>query len=310
MGITLDGLTKRFGPRRVVDQLTFSVRPGRVTGFLGPNGAGKTTTLRMLLGLVTPTAGEALIDGHRYGELAAPGRTVGALLEATGFHPGRTGRDHLRTYAPAAGVGDRRVDELLEQVGLGAAAAQRVRGYSLGMRQRLGVAAAVLADPPVLVCDEPTNGLDPDGIRWLRGLLRERAARGHTVLVSSHLLAEMQQLVEHVVILNQGRAVYDGPATGAGTGTVRVRSADDTALATALAATGDPHVRIDPSGDRGLLVHGMRPDDVGRTALRAGIALTHLVGETSDLERLFFDLTENGDGPPSADTTQQTAVAR
>jgi ABC-2 type transport system ATP-binding protein len=310
-GIKIDGLTKRFRSHPVVEQLSFSVRPGRVTGFLGPNGAGKTTTLRMLLGLVTPTAGVALIGGRAYRELPSPGRTVGALLEATGFHPGRSGRDHLRTYAPAAGVDEARVEQVLDRVGLTDAAGQHVRGYSMGMRQRLGVAAAVLADPPVLICDEPTNGLDPDGIRWLRELLRERAARGHTVLVSSHLLAEMRQLVEQVVILDHGRAVYDGDVTGGGAGTVRVGSADDPALAAAISAADRPEVTVGAADGGGLLVHGLSTEQVGRVALRAGVALTQLVRDTDDLERLFFDLTDDvGSEPPAGVPATASAVAR
>ncbi len=310
-GIRIDGLTKRFGSRQVVEKLSFTVRPGRVTGFLGPNGAGKTTTLRMLLGLVTPTAGVALIGGRAYRELPSPGRTVGALLEATGFHPGRSGRDHLRTYAPAAGVDERRIEHVLDRVGLSEAAGKNVRGYSMGMRQRLGVAAAVLADPPVLICDEPTNGLDPEGIRWLRGLLRERAARGHTVLVSSHLLDEMRQLVEQVVILDHGRAVYDGDVTGGGAGTVRVGSADDPALAAAISAADRPAVTVGAADGGGLLVHGLSTEQVGRVALRAGVALTQLFRDTDDLERLFFDLTDGTGGqPPAGVAATAPAVAR
>ena len=208
--ITVDGLTKRFGAVRAVDELSFEISGAGVTGFLGPNGAGKTTTLRMLLGLVTPDRGRATIGQRRYAELDNPARTVGALLEATSFHPGRSARNHLRVVARAAGLADRRADEVLEQVGLTDAAGRRVGGFSLGMRQRLGLATALLGEPEVLILDEPTNGLDPAGVRWLRNLLRDMAAGGRTVLVSSHLLAEVAQTVDRVVVVDRGRLVADG----------------------------------------------------------------------------------------------------
>ncbi|MFE6282621.1 ABC transporter ATP-binding protein [Streptomyces sp. NPDC057877] len=210
-GITIDGLTKRYGAVTAVDDLTFAVEPGVVTGFLGPNGAGKTTTLRMLLGLVTPTAGRALIDGHRYAELPEPRRAVGAVLEATGFHPGRSGRDHLRILARAGGVPASRVEEVLDRVGLGGSGHRRVGGYSLGMRQRLGLAAALLGEPGVLVLDEPANGLDPAGVADLRELLRGLAEEGRTVLMSSHVLSEVAQTVDRVVIVAGGTLRYSGP---------------------------------------------------------------------------------------------------
>jgi ABC-2 type transport system ATP-binding protein len=205
--ITIEGLTKRFGDVTAVDGLGFEVDQGTVTGFLGPNGAGKTTTLRMLLGLVTPTAGSARIRGRRYRELAAPLRHVGAVLESSSFHPGRTARNHLRVVTSAAGLPRTRADEVLAQVGLDQAADRRVGGFSLGMRQRLALATALLGDPEVLVLDEPANGLDPEGIHWLRGLLRRLADQGRTVLVSSHLLAEVAQTVDQVVIIAHGRLV-------------------------------------------------------------------------------------------------------
>jgi ABC-2 type transport system ATP-binding protein len=210
-GITIDGLTKRYGAATAVDRLTFQVEPGLVTAFLGPNGAGKTTTLRMLLGLVTPTAGRALVDGRRYAELADPRRVVGAVLEATGFHPGRRGRDHLRILAEAGGIARARVEEVLERVGLAEAAGRRVGGYSLGMRQRLGLAAALLGDPGVLILDEPANGLDPAGMAELRELLRELAAEGRTVLMSSHVLSEVAQTVDRVVVIADGTLRWSGP---------------------------------------------------------------------------------------------------
>jgi len=211
--IVVDGLTKQFRLVRAVDDLSFTVRPGRVTGFLGPNGAGKTTTLRMILGLVRPTAGTATIGGRRYADLAEPVRTVGAVLEASSFHRGRTGRNHLRVMCDAAGIPVSRADEVLEQVGLTAAARRKVRGYSLGMKQRLGIAAALLGDPQALILDEPANGLDPEGIAWLRGFLRYLAGEGRTVLLSSHVLAEVQQTVDDVVIVARGRLVLACPLT-------------------------------------------------------------------------------------------------
>ncbi|WRZ94735.1 ABC transporter ATP-binding protein [Streptomyces sp. NBC_01007] len=212
-GITVNGLTKRYGAVTAVDRLTFEVEPGKVTGFLGPNGAGKTTTLRMLLGLVTPTAGRALIDGRRYAELSEPRRAVGAVLEATGFHPGRRGRDHLRILALAADIPFSRVEKVLERVGLADAADRRVGGYSLGMRQRLGLASALLGDPNVLVLDEPANGLDPAGMAELRDLLRDLAGEGRTVLMSSHVLSEVAQTVDRVVIVAAGTLRYAGTLT-------------------------------------------------------------------------------------------------
>jgi ABC-2 type transport system ATP-binding protein len=209
--VSVRGLTKHFGPVRAVEDLTFRVPPGTVTGFLGPNGAGKTTTLRMLLGLVRPSAGEALVGGRRYADLPQPRRTVGAVLEATGCHPGRRGRDHLRILAQVTGVPAGRVDEVLDQVGLADAADRRAGGYSLGMRQRLGLAAALLGDPPVLLLDEPANGLDPAGMAWLRGLLRDLAVGGRAVLVSSHVLSEVAQTVDQVVIIHEGRLRFAGP---------------------------------------------------------------------------------------------------
>jgi ABC-2 type transport system ATP-binding protein len=209
--LTAAGLTKRYGPVTAVDGLTFTVEPGQVTGFLGPNGAGKTTTLRMLLGLVAPTAGSALIGGQRYADLRQPRRTVGAVLEATGFHPGRTGRDHLRVLAAAGGIPAERVAAVLDQVGLADAAGRRVRGYSLGMRQRLSLATALLGDPRVLILDEPANGLDPAGMAELRDLLRGLAADGRTVLMSSHVLSEVAQTVNRVIIVAGGALRFAGP---------------------------------------------------------------------------------------------------
>jgi ABC-2 type transport system ATP-binding protein len=209
--ITVNGLTKQFGKVRAVDDLTFTVRPGSVTGFLGPNGAGKTTTLRMILGLVTPTGGTATIDGRRYVDLPDPVKTVGAVLESAAFYPGHTARQHLSALCTAAGIDHARVGEVLTTVDLDRVAGRRVGGFSLGMRQRLALACALLGDPPVLVLDEPANGLDPEGIHWLRGFLRALAVDGRTVLVSSHVLAEVEHTVDHVLIVNDGRLVGSGP---------------------------------------------------------------------------------------------------
>jgi ABC-2 type transport system ATP-binding protein len=209
--IEAKGLTKRYGQVQAVDRLSFTVERGQVAGFLGPNGAGKTTTLRMLLGLVRPDAGSATISGHAYSELSDPLRQVGAVLEASSFHPGRTARNHLRTQAIVAGIDAARIDVVLDLVGLSEAADRRVHGFSLGMRQRLGLATALLADPGVLILDEPTNGLDPEGVRWLRDLVRGLAAEGTAVLVSSHILAEVAQTVDSVIIINHGRVVTQAP---------------------------------------------------------------------------------------------------
>ena len=209
--IAVHGLTKRYGRITAVDDLSFTIPPGRVTGFVGRNGAGKTTTLRMLLGLTLPDAGTATIGGQAYANLKSPIHTVGALIDPSGFHPGRSGRNALRVLAKPARIADRRVDEVLDLVDLTDAGHRRVRGYSLGMRQRLGLAAALLGDPAVLVLDEPANGLDPDGVRWLRALIRGLGAQGRSVLVSSHLLAELGQTVDHVIVIDRGRLIAHQP---------------------------------------------------------------------------------------------------
>jgi ABC-2 type transport system ATP-binding protein len=231
--VSVTGLTKRFGAVTAVRDADFTVSPG-VTGFLGPNGAGKTTTLRMLLGLVRPTAGTALIDGRPYAQLSEPRRVVGALLEATGFHPGRTARDHLTITARQAGLPAHRVDQVLDEVGLTADARRRVGGYSLGMRQRLGLAAALLGDPRVLILDEPGNGLDPAGLAWLRGLLRDLASQGRTVIVSSHILAEVAQTVDRVIVMHAGGVRFTGTldelAGPAGLEAAFLRLTSDTSL--------------------------------------------------------------------------------
>jgi len=225
MDVAVLGLTKSFGPKAAVADLSFTVPAGLVTGFLGPNGSGKTTTLRMALGLVAPTAGQVLIGGARYERLAQPRRCVGALLDATGFHPGRRARDHLRVLAAAAGLPDARADEVLDQVGLAGDGGRRVRQFSLGMRQRLGIAAALLGDPPVLLLDEPANGLDPAGVAWLRGLLRDLAGQGRAVLVASHGLSEVAQTADQVVIVSAGRLRFAGPLREIGATSAALESA-------------------------------------------------------------------------------------
>jgi ABC-2 type transport system ATP-binding protein len=287
--VEFSGLTKRFGSLTAVDALTFSVTPGKVTGFLGPNGAGKTTTLRMLLGLVRPTSGTATIDGRTYAELDAPLATVGAALEATDVHPGRTGRDHLRTIAAASGVPDQRVDELLELTGIPAFARKRAGGYSTGMRQRLALAQSLLGDPQLLVLDEPANGLDPEGIRWLRGFLRHLCDdQGKTVLVSSHLLQEVEQTVDDVVIIANGTLVRQGAMSdlAGGAGAI-VRTSDPAALARALDG-----IASEPDGDGALFVHSTDLRAIGDAALAAGLPVWELRQRQADLEALFFELTE------------------
>jgi ABC-2 type transport system ATP-binding protein len=288
--VLVRGLTKRFGAVTAVEDLAFTVEPGTVCGFLGPNGAGKTTTLRMLLGLVRPTAGEARIGGALFGELPFPARVVGAVLEAQGFHPGRTARAHLRACAAAVRVPDVAVDHVLGAVGLQTAADRRAGGLSLGMRQRLALATALLGDPRVLVLDEPANGLDPEGIAWLRTFLRGFAADGRTVLVSSHALAEVEQSADDVVIVNRGRCVHRGPpAALRGRPRVLVACPDPGRLAGAIERTGAGRVEV--LADGRLAVTGAGAERVGDVALAAGVAVHGLVTERPDLEQVFLRLT-------------------
>ena len=286
-----EGLTKRFGKLTAVEDLSFALEAGTITGFLGPNGAGKTTTLRMLLGLAAPTSGSALIFDRPYAQLAGAARRVGAVLEATDFHPGRSGRDHLRTLSWAAELPDSRVDEVLGLVELTAAARRRVKGYSLGMRQRLGLASALLGDPELLVLDEPANGLDPEGVRWLRDFLRAFASDGRTVLVSSHVLAEVAQTVDQVLIVNKGRLVVETSLeqlTARVGGSVRVRSPQSDRLAEALRREG---IETTVGNDRALLAHGATSQRVGEVAFAAGVPVYELVAEGSSLEDVFLELT-------------------
>ena len=286
------GLTKRFGPVAAVEDLSFDAPPGAVTGFLGPNGSGKTTTLRMILGLVVPTGGEARINGVPFAALPRPARVVGAVLEAQGFHPARTGRRHLLACAAAIGVPDAVVEVGLAAVGLLDAADRAVGGYSLGMKQRLALAVAMLGDPQVLILDEPGNGLDPEGIAWMRSFLRGFAARGRTVLVSSHLLGEIEQTADRLVVISRGRCVYQGGLAelrASRRARVLVRCADPVRLARELGASGV--VEIDTLPDGRLGVADADAVRVGDVALAAGVAVYGLVQETIDLEQLFFQLT-------------------
>ncbi|MDM8083982.1 ATP-binding cassette domain-containing protein [Cellulomonas cellasea] len=288
--ITAQHLTKRYGDRAAVDDISFVARPGRVTGFLGPNGAGKSTTMRMLCGLTTPTSGTSTILGKPFRALPCPGRSIGVLLDASAQHAGRTGRETLALSARLMGLPAARVDETLAQVGLTDQEARgRTRTYSLGMRQRLGLAHALLGDPAVLMLDEPANGLDPAGIRWMRDLLRGFAAEGGTVLLSSHLLREMEAVCDDLVIIGGGRVLaHDSAAALLSGPSTRVRSEDDGALASALAGAGHDVERADD----GSLATTAATHEVGRVALAAAIALTELrAATTTGLEQLFFDTT-------------------
>ncbi|HEV7565017.1 MAG TPA: ATP-binding cassette domain-containing protein [Microbacteriaceae bacterium] len=291
--IEFAGVTKRFSQVAAVTDLSFTVEPGRVTGFLGPNGAGKTTTLRMLLGLVRPTSGTATIGGVPYAQLPSPLTTVGAALEAASFHPGRSARNHLLVYAHAARIDASRVAGVLKKVGLTDYADRRVGGYSLGMRQRLGLAFTLLGDPGVLVLDEPINGLDPEGIKWIRGFLRELANEGRTVLVSSHLLSEVQQSVDEVVIIAKGELVHRGTLSSLDTSavTVLVDAPDRAALASALVAARLAFTEVSD----GYLVSGAESSEVGHAAFVGGVELSTLQRQRSGLEESFLALVGAGD---------------
>jgi ABC-2 type transport system ATP-binding protein len=295
--IVAEGLTKRYGAVTAVDDLSFEVRAGAVTGFLGPNGAGKTTTLRMVLGLARPTAGRATIFGQPFAALPDPARSVGANLEVCGMHPGRSGRNHLRALAALAGLPMPRVEEGLDLVEMREAADRRAGGYSTGMRQRLGLAATLLGDPEVLVLDEPANGLDPQGIRWLRDFLRGVASEGRTVLVSSHVLSEVEQTVDDVVVIHRGRLVQSGPIASLLTGEgVRVRSPRADELASALARDG---AEVSAEGDV-IHVQGRTTDQVGDLAFAIGVPLHELAVEAASLEEIFFRLTSEQDDEATA----------
>jgi ABC-2 type transport system ATP-binding protein len=284
-------LTKRFGSTVAVDDLSFTVEPGRVTGFLGPNGAGKTTTMKALMGLLRPSRGEALVEGRPPAEMTDPLQTIGVALEATSFHPSRSGRNHLRTLAATASIPDSRVDRVLEMVELSGFARRRVAGYSLGMRQRLALAAALLGEPRILILDEPANGLDPQGVRWLRELLRGQAAAGRTVLVSSHLLAEVAQTADQLIVIRGGRLVAEASLeefTESGVERLRLRGSDLAELGDRLTTRG---ASIEEDGNGAVLVRGMAAEEVGAIALGAGIAIHELAPVRSSLEERFLEVT-------------------
>jgi len=302
--LVFDSVTKRYDGHTVVDDLTFTVEPGRVTGFLGPNGSGKSTTMKILLDLASAEHGTATIGGRRYRHLANPAGTVGVVLEPNAFHPGRSGRNHLRILAQAVGQPVGRVDETLAEVGLSPESARRRVGtYSLGMKQRLSLAGALLADPPVLVLDEPANGLDPQGIRELRDLLRARAARGHTVLVSSHLLAEVQHLVDDIVVIDQGRLMTTGPIASLTRSAAVVRTPNPQRLSDHLTAVG---ADVEPVESGALVVTGLDLQKIGETAHANGVALHELSAQADSLEELFLALT----APASTSTSTPTQLQK
>ncbi|MFB6480546.1 ABC transporter ATP-binding protein [Streptomyces virginiae] len=290
--IEIRELTKRYGTHRAVDGLTFDVLPGRVTGFLGPNGAGKSTTMRLLLGLDRPTSGTATIGGLHYLDLPDPLHRVGALLDAQAAHGGRTARDHLRLLATAGRISANRVDEVLEQTGIASVAERRIKSFSLGMRQRLGIAAALLGDPGVLLLDEPTNGLDPEGIIWIRELMRSLAAEGRTVLVSSHLMSETSALADHLVVLGNGRLLADTSMKefidARSTPRVRLRTSDPVRLRAALARDG---FELASSAEGRWTVEGIQAERLGALAAREGVPLLELSDERASLEQAYLDLT-------------------
>ena len=293
--IAVSGLTKLFGTVKAVDNLSFTVDTGTVTGFLGPNGAGKTTTLRCLLGLVSPTGGSATIGGKPYAQLHSPATTVGALLEASSFHPARTARNHLRVYCTVSGIPAKRADEVLDLVGLTSAANRKVKGFSMGMRQRLGLAGALLGDPKLLILDEPANGLDPEGIVWLRQLLRHLASEGRTILVSSHVLSEVEQTVDRVVIINRGTLVRQGTLDELSEHhghAVLVRGPELDKLVSTL----DGRAEVDKLPDGALRVTGLDAAEVGHLAFVEQVELHELTTEKSDLEQIFFALTSGDQG--------------
>ena len=288
------GLTKRYGAKLAVDDLSFTVRPGVVTGFLGPNGAGKSTTMRVILGLDAPTRGSVTVNGKPYRQHPAPLREVGALLDARAVHPGRSAHHHLLAIAQTCGIGRSRVDEVIDAVGLREVARRRAGGFSLGMGQRLGIAVALLGDPHTVILDEPVNGLDTEGIRWMRSLLRDLAAEGRTVFVSSHLMSEMALTAEHLIVIGRGRLIADTGMrefiAGAARDAVRVRSTDQDALAALLRPRA---AEVSPDRDGALTVSGLTTDQVGRAAAAAGITLLELTARQASLEEAFIDMTSD-----------------
>ncbi len=307
-GLTIEvgHVTKKYGNEVVVDDLSFIAQPGRVTGFLGPNGSGKSTTMKIVLDLASADRGKATVGGVRYRDLSSPARTVGALVEPNAFHPGRSGRNHLRILADATGISSARVQEALDQVGLAGAADRHVGGYSLGMRQRLGLAAALLGDPPVLILDEPGNGLDPQGIRELRELLRRRAEDGDTVFVSSHLLAEVEHLADDLIVLNRGRLVTSGSIAELQESVSLVRTPSPGLLGDVLRAAGGI---VTPADQETLIVRLLPIDEIGELAFGAGVPLHELARQSGSLEELFLGWTSDtldgvGARPPAKETVQ------
>ena len=305
--IRLRGLTKRYGSTLAVDDLSFDVQPGKVTGFLGPNGAGKSTTMRMVLGLDRPSAGQVTVNGTAYQQLRAPLRELGALLDAKALHPRRSARDHLRALAYTNGVAVSRVDEVLALVGLQEVARRKVGRFSLGMGQRLGIAAALLGDPGIVMFDEPVNGLDPDGIRWVRGLMRGLAAEGRTVFVSSHLMSEMEDTADHLVVIGRGRLVVDAPigeVIAASSHTmVRVRTPQAGPL-TELLAPKAASVRTE--SEDVVLVSGLRTDEIGDVAYTAGIRLHELALREASLEQAYLELSRDNQDYAAVDAERRT----
>jgi ABC-2 type transport system ATP-binding protein len=294
--IEIEGLSKRFGKTQAVQDLSFTVPEGTVVGFLGPNGAGKTTTLRMLLGLIHPDRGTTRIEGTPFAQLPDPAATVGAVLEVGGSHAGRSGRNHLRALALAAGIPRTRVEEVLELVDLSGAAHRRVKGYSLGMKQRLGLAAALLGNPRVLILDEPANGLDPAGIRWLRDLLRSLADQGHTVLVSSHVLAEIANTADYAVVISKGRSIAQAPVAelvAGGDSGVRVSSPEIAKLGAALTKAG---ATVEELRSGTIVTHGLSADEIGKAALAQKVVLSELTPTAATLEDVFLELTGGEEG--------------
>ena len=313
--IEAQGLTKRYGSKTAVDGIDFTVRPGQVTGFLGPNGAGKSTTMRMIVGLDRPTAGSVTVGGRPYRQLRAPLTEVGALLEAKAVHPGRTARNHLRILAATHGISSRRVDDVIELAGLGPVADKRVKGFSLGMGQRLGIAAALLGDPHTLILDEPVNGLDPEGVAWVRSLARGLAAEGRTVFLSSHLMSEVAVTADQLLVIGRGQILAEGPVdevvARATTSTVVVRSPQATELAALLAG---PSTTVTSSEPQLLEVHGPSAAEVGETAAAHRIVLHELHTVSGSLEQAYLSLTadavEYHSGAPADAPAQTPEVVR
>jgi ABC-2 type transport system ATP-binding protein len=305
--IELTDVTKRYGTTLAVDHLSFDVRPGEVTGFLGPNGAGKSTTMRMVVGLDAPTSGQVTVDGHPYRDLRFPLRHVGALLEAKAIHPGRSARDHLRWMADANNIDRRRVDQVLEMVGLADVAGRNSGGFSLGMGQRLGIATALLGDPGTLLLDEPVNGLDPEGVRWIRQLLRSLADEGRSVLISSHLMSEMALTADRLIVVGRGSLIADGSVDDivrrTSTGHVRVDTAEPERLRALLVDLG---ADVSTQDDGTFAVTGLDARDIGTAAAAAGIALYELASQSASLEEAFMELTRDA---AEYITTNQGAAA-